>query len=55
MKTLNNYYVTIRTGGRGQRHKIVRSCVSAMAACRVAHLCFTNPGETAILAQQLSN
>lgn len=54
MKTLNNYYVTIaRAGSRYDRGIIVKSCVSEMAACHVAQLCFTHPGETAHLAYQL--
>ncbi len=50
MKQLHDYQVTIRTGGRSQRHVLVRSCVSPTAAARVAHLTKTKPGETAILA-----
>ncbi|EHA63728.1 hypothetical protein [Synechococcus sp. WH 8016] len=51
MKELRTYAVTIRkSGSRYERRIIVRSCVSPMAACRVAHLTKTRPGETAILA-----
>jgi hypothetical protein len=50
MKHLKHYNVTIRTGGRSERHVLIRSCVSPTAAARVAHLTKTRPGECAILA-----
>lgn len=51
MKTLRTYAVVIRkSGSRYERRIIVKSCVSPMAAVRVAHLTKTRPGETAILA-----
>jgi hypothetical protein len=51
MKELRTYAVTIRkAGGRYERQVIIKSCVSPMAACRVAHMTKTRPGESAILA-----
>lgn len=41
MKELRNYSVTIRTGGHSQRRVIIKSCVSPMAAARVAHMTVT--------------
>ncbi len=49
MKELRNYSVTIRkSGSRYERRVIVKSCVSPMAAARVAHMTVTRPGECAI-------
>ncbi len=49
MKELRTYSVTIRkSGSRYERRIIVKACVSPMAACRVAHLTKTKPGECAI-------
>ncbi len=49
MKELRTYCVTIRkSGSRYERRVIIKSCVSPMAAARVAHLTVTRPGETAI-------
>ena len=51
MKTLRTYNVTIRkSGSRYERRIIIKSCVSPSAACRVAQLTKTRPGETALLA-----